>query len=212
MTSFQNQEVNLIIGMLQHSLTGSPPKSRVLAMGCSAVERNIRSYCRLRLTSDQKYEIFINKHIKERLIFMKMLHNYWSWVGHWGTNEDLDAEDEISWDDYLYNTMTKEELQITFKTLTNCNCCKRHVDINGINKGNYNHDNRCCSRTCLCSCRHHSRRLRRVLLVNDLETSYGDVSPEEVSILRGGLETVVPCPPAFGEDELWYSTWGGNLY
>lgn len=210
MTSFQNQEFNLIMGMMQEPRAGPATKSRISAMGCIAVERNIRSYCRSRLTDLQKYDIFIKNHIKERLIFMKALHNYWSWVGHWGDDTDQDAGD-VSWDDYLYNTMTEEELQITFKTLTNCTCCKRHEDINGINKQNYNRMRKGCSRTCMCSCRHHSRRLRRVLLENDLEVSYGDVCPEEVLSLRGGLETVVPCPPVFGDLALWYSSWDGTF-
>mgnify|MGYP001377450566 CR=1 FL=1 len=183
MTQYQQEEINMIMALLQ-SQSGGRRTARSIAMSCNSVERSVRTFCHHSKNLDEKNDIYLKAHVCERLIFLTNLKDHWAWIGHWGNTFDLDDEG-VSWGEYLYNSMTNDEMKTTFKLLTKCTCCKRHQDLHGINKKNYNTIHQC-----NCKCRHYARWIRRCLIYQNIEVPYEGIEAGEISRMRSFEETI----------------------
>jgi hypothetical protein len=70
-----------------------------------------------------------------------------------------------NWHEFLDVYMAEEELIVSYNTLGECKCCKRHQDYTGINSVLYLTKDRICN----CSCRHDRRHIERVLKERGIE-------------------------------------------
>jgi hypothetical protein len=70
-----------------------------------------------------------------------------------------------NWEEFIDVYTAEEELIVSYNTLGECKCCKRHQDYTGINSVLYLAKDR----RCKCSCRHDKRHIERVLTVQGFE-------------------------------------------
>lgn len=144
---------------------------------------HVRALSACPILSDQLKEDSIRKsRVEERKRFMMDLFNQWYTIGYYGVENMDEDEDGVDWMTYVHRNMTNEEVRTTFKILTKCGCCARHKDIDGTN----NHSDR----TCKCSCRHHARAMRKIIIHTKytVPLSCECVDIDEVNRLRNCFE------------------------